>query len=174
MRSACLVMSVATLATVSCCAWAGASLYGANVARELAQRAPTRAMVETISKGDRLVPSVKSPADVSVDATFASVEVTGRLVSAITIRDQNGRVLYSADPDTRTTIIAKRPATEEWPRAAKGVETADHKQPASPSAKMPDGCEGAFSPYAAPRMKHIIGRCISEIAVDVRVASAAP
>jgi len=169
-------MSVATLATISCCAWAGASLYGANAVRELDQRAPARVMVERINKGDRLVPSAKFSAHVSgaADATFASVEVTGRLVSAITIRDHNGRVLYSADPDTRTTIITKRPATEEWPRPAKGVETADHKWPASPSAVMPDGCEGAFSPYASPRMKHIIGRCISEIAVNVRVASAAP
>jgi hypothetical protein len=174
MRSACLMMSVGAFATVSFCAWAGASLYGANAARELDQRAP--AMPERINKGDRLVPSVKSSADVSgaVDATFASVEVTGRLVSAITIRDQNGRVLYSADPDTRTTVIAKRPAIEEWSRPGKGVETADHKRPGSPSAVMPDGCEGAFSPYAAPSMKHVIGRCISEIAVNVRLASATP
>jgi hypothetical protein len=168
------MISVGAFATVSFCAWAGASLYGVNAARELDQRGPARAMVESIDKGDRLVPSVKSPADASgaIDAAFASVEVTGRLVSAITIRDQNGRVLYSADPDTRITIIAKRSSGEQWPRPAKGVETADRKQPASPSGEMPDGCEGAFSPYASPGMKHVIGRCISEIDGSVRVASA--
>jgi hypothetical protein len=38
---------------------------------------------------------------------------------------------------------------------------------------MPDGCEGAFSPYAAPRMAHVIGRCISSLPQSVHVASLA-
>jgi hypothetical protein len=27
--------------------------------------------------------------------------------------------------------------------------------------KMPDGCESAFSPYVAPRMANVSGRCVS-------------
>jgi hypothetical protein len=36
---------------------------------------------------------------------------------------------------------------------------------------MPDGCEGAFSPYAAPRMANVIGRCISALPQSVHFAS---
>ena len=174
MRFACMMMSVG-MGAAPLCIWAGVSLYGANAAPGFENRVPAWAMVERARKGDRLTSPVKAAADASgtADSAFASVEVAGRLESAITIRDHNGRLLYSADPASQTTVIAKRMMTHERSRPMENREPADSKRAASPPGKMPDGCEGAFSPYAAPRMAHIIGRCISEIGGNVHVAAAA-
>jgi hypothetical protein len=172
MRSACMTMFVG-IGAAPLCIWAGVSLYGANAAPRFESRAPAWAIVEETRKGDRLTSPVKVAADAlgTGDSAFASVEVAGRLESAITIRDQNGWLLYSADPATRTTVIAKRMMIHErsLPQGNRGP--ADPKRASSPPGEMPDGCEGAFSPYAAPRIAHIIGRCISGVAGNVHVAA---
>ena len=173
MRSASLLMTVGAF-TAPVCIWAGANLYSANGSTELENRAPTTwATIERTHKSDRLMSFVKTGADTSglTDSAFAAIEVAGPLASAIVVRDQNGRVLYSADPATRTTLIAKRPASPASPPPNKDREIRDPKE-ASPPREIPEGCEGAFSPYAAPRMAHVIGRCISGIVNDRQVASA--
>jgi hypothetical protein len=165
MKLAGLTTSVGMCAPL--CIWAGASLYGANASFNFENSAPAWTTVERVRKGDRLAPPVAADA---ADSAFASVEVAGRFDSAIIIRDKNGRLLYSADPASQTTVIAKRTTTRE---RAPPMGPADPERAASPPEEMPDGCEGAFSPYAAPRMAHIVGRCISGIAGKVQVASAA-
>jgi hypothetical protein len=84
--------------------------------------------------------------------------VNGRLDVAITLRDRDGQVIYRADPVSHVTTMAKR--TIRKPAAAPLAREPETKAPVQHEA-MPDGCEGAFSPYAAPRMAHVIGRCIS-------------
>ena len=165
MKLAGLTTSVGMCAPL--CIWAGASLYGANASFNFENSAPAWTTVERVRKGDRLAPPVAADA---ADSAFASVEVAGRFDSAIIIRDKNGRLLYSADPASQTTVIAKRTTTRE---RAPPMGPADPERAASPPEEMPDGCEGAFSPYAAPRMAHIVGRCISGIAGKVQVAWAA-
>ena len=177
MRSAC-VMTSAGISLAALCVWVGASLYGANAAPEAgnAEAALSMApsMVDRTHRSDRIKPSVVSVGDLAgaIDTGFASVEVAGQLASAIVIRDQYGRLLYSMDPATQTTVIAKRPMTYGRSLPPKNRETADRKSSPSPSVELPDGCEGAFSPYAAPKMAHVIGRCISAIPGSVQVASA--
>ena len=50
-------------------------------------------------------------------------------------------------------------------RAAQKPKPSESRESLSPSAaaarEMPDGCESAFSPYVAPRMANVIGRCVS-------------
>jgi hypothetical protein len=174
MRFACMMMSVG-MGAAPLCFWAGVSLYGANAAPGFENRAPAWAMVVRERKGDRLISPVEAAADApeTADSAFASVDVAGRFESAITIRDQNGRLLYSANAASQTTVIAKRAITRGRALPMENREPTDSKRAASPPRKMPDGCEGAFSPYAAPRMAHIIGRCISGIGGNIHVAAVA-
>jgi hypothetical protein len=168
MKLASLTTSVGMCAPL--CIWAGASLYGANASFNFENSAPAWTTIERVWKGDRLAPPVAADA---ADLAFASVEVAGRFDSAIIVRDKNGRLLYSADPASQTTVIAKRTMTRERSPPMENLEPADPKRAASPPGEMLDGCKGAFSPYAAPRMAHIVGRCISGIAGKVQVAWAA-
>jgi len=172
MRSASLLMTVGAF-TASVCIWAGANLYGADGSTEPENRAPPWATIERTHKSDRLVSLVKTAANTGglADSAFAAIEVAGPLASAIVVRDQNGRVLYSADPATGTTRIAKRPILPASSPPMKDREVLDSKE-VSPPREIPEGCEGAFSPYAAPRMAHVIGRCISGIVNDRQVAFA--
>jgi hypothetical protein len=81
-------------------------------------------------------------------------------------------MLYRLDPAERMTIVAKRMVrTLVVPRpSGHGVAP---PQPASSDAtrELPDGCEGAFSPYAEPSMANVIGRCVSELTGSMQIAS---
>jgi hypothetical protein len=76
------------------------------------------------------------------------VESSGN--SDVIIRDRAGRILFAVDNATRATTVAKQ--------SGRGL-----RPMISPSAEkeLPDGCEGAFSPYAEPSKAKIIGRCMS-------------
>jgi len=146
-------------------AWAGASLYSGAARTDGV--APPTAAVERSHKGSLLVRPFGRGAEIPV----VEVEVNGRLDAAITLRDRDGQVIFRADPINHVTTVAK-PATSARtvpaPQAAEPESTAPKAAP-----EMPDGCEGAFSPYAAPRMAHVIGRCISSLPQSVHVASLA-
>jgi hypothetical protein len=147
-------------------AWAGASLY-ASVPRA-DDFAP--AAVERAHKSSLLVrPFGKTGAEVPV----VEIEVNGRLDAAITLRDRDGQVLYRADPVAHVTTVAKRAVPARAVSAPPAAEPESTTPTAAPGTPMPDGCEGAFSPYAAPRMAHVIGRCISSLPETVHVASLA-
>jgi hypothetical protein len=146
-------------------AWAGASLYSG--APRTDGFAPPAASVERSHKGSLVArPFGRS----GVDIPIVEVEVNGRLDAAITLRDRDGQVLYRADPINHVTTVAKR-ATSARTVTAPPVTEPESTAPKAP--EMPDGCEGAFSPYAAPRMAHVIGRCISSLPQSVHVASLA-
>jgi hypothetical protein len=143
---------------------AGASLYsGAPHTDSFA--APTAA-VERAHKGSLLAqPFARGGAEIPV----IEVEVNGRLDAAITLRNRDGQVLFRADPINHVTTVAKRVA----PRAVPAAQPPAPTPTASPEAPMPDGCEGSFSPYAAPRMANVIGRCISALPQSIHLASLA-
>jgi hypothetical protein len=149
-------------------AWAGASLYSG--APRTDGFAPPAAAVERSHKGSLLVrPFGRSGAEIPI----VEVEVNGRLDAAITLRDRDGQVLYRADPVSHVTTVAKRATSARTAPVAPDTEPESTAPKASPETTMPDGCEGAFSPYAAPRMAHVIGRCISSLPQSVHVASLA-
>jgi hypothetical protein len=146
-------------------AWAGASLYS-GAPRTDGFAAPAAA-VERSHKGNLLArPFGRGGAEIPV----VEVEVNGRLDAAITLRDRDGQVLYRADPINHVTTVAKRvaPARAVPPPPVAEPATAPT---AAPEPPMPDGCEGAFSPYAAPRMANVIGRCISALPQSIHLAS---
>jgi len=145
-------------------AWAGASLYSATPRTD--SPAAAAAAVERSHKGSLLVrPFGRTGAEIPV----VEVEVNGRLDAAITLRDRDGQVLYRADPVRQVTTVAKRAPARVAPAPPAAVPVSTP----APESAMPDGCEGAFSPYAAPHMAHVIGRCISSLAPSVHLASLA-
>jgi hypothetical protein len=142
-------------------AWAGASLYSG--APRIDDPVQVAASVERAHKGSQIV----RPFGTGADAPMIDVEVNGRLDAAITLRDRDGQVIYRADPVNHVTTMAKRGAGRK-PTAPVAREP---ETKAPPHEAMPDGCEGAFSPYAQPRMAHVIGRCISSLENSVHLAS---
>jgi hypothetical protein len=156
----------ATICAIPLGAWAGASLYSGAARTD--GSAPPAAAVERSHKGSLLArPFGRSGVDIPV----VEVEVNGRLDAAITLRDRDGQVLYRADPINHVTTVAKRATSSRTVPALPAAEPESTAPKAAP--EMPDGCEGAFSPYAAPRMAHVIGRCISSLPPSIHVASLA-
>jgi hypothetical protein len=83
-----------------------------------------------------------------------------------------GLIPFIADPTVGAGIAAKAPSFSVN-RQFKGdrlpVSTAPSVTPrglstqeqSSKPAKIPVGCEGAFSPISSPRLAHILGRCMT-------------
>jgi hypothetical protein len=86
------------------------------------------------------------------------VELSAR--SDVVIRDKAGNILFAVDNAARATTIAKQSA-----RSAPAMKA---NSPAK--VDLPAGCEGAFSPYAEPSKARIIGRCMSGIFFQAKVA----
>jgi hypothetical protein len=110
--------------------------------------------VDRVHKSDLLTRS-RAPTEAT---SSISVELSGR--SDVVIRDRAGNILFAVDSATRATTIAKQsspsaPALKANPPAA---------------VDLPAGCEGAFSPYAEPSKAKIIGRCMSGITSQAKVA----
>lgn len=154
---------------LSLCLGAGAARYGAAVAANPADTARGGwPIVEREHKGDRLMRSgamQSSAYNASDTMPVAAVEVSGRFDSAVTVRDQAGRVVFRADPRTQTTILTERNVVGSAPSP---------RSKAAPLPGIPEGCEGSFSPHAAPGMAHVIRRCISGGGASLRFAAATP
>jgi hypothetical protein len=67
--------------------------------------------------------------------TNAAIAVELRGASDIVIRDRDGNILFAVDQSARTTTVGK----QRRQRAS---------APPTAERALPDGCEGAFSPYA--------------------------
>jgi hypothetical protein len=159
MRMAFLTSSIG-LCAIPFCAWAGVSLYQGGAA----EQAVTPFAVERTNKTDRMVGAF------NVHGEFLpafSVEVDGKSDAVVTVRDRDGRMLYRFDPAERMTIVAKRTPAVSKPSG----QGAAPREPTSSDSPLPDGCEGAFSPYAEPSMANVIGRCVSEVTGSVQIAS---
>jgi hypothetical protein len=105
------------------------------------------ASVERAGKADRLM---HVEGLVSADDVIA-VELTGP--SDIVIRDRYGNVLFAMDHSARMTTVGKR----------RGRRAIFPEVPGKEEQALPEGCEGAFSPYVEPARAHILGRCISGV-----------
>jgi hypothetical protein len=105
------------------------------------------ALVDRSAKSDRLV----REREVQGSANAIAIELTGP--SDVVIRDRRGFVLFAVDHSARTTIIGKQGGRRVTLPAA----------PAQAREAVPEGCEGAFSPYVEPSKAHILGRCVSSI-----------
>jgi hypothetical protein len=144
----------AGLCAVASCAWAGVSFREGGAVQNTRPPILSTA-VERMHKADRMG-GASNVRGASVPAF--SIETASSLESTVTLRDSNGSILYQVSPMDRTTTVAKR--------AAQKPIRSESREPLSPSQaatleKMPDGCESAFSPYVAPRMANVIGRCVS-------------
>ena len=137
-------MISAELCAVPICAWAAVFSDGR------APQSVTPFTMERAAKGDR----TRVPCNVG--SPGLSVEVADQPSSAITVRDRDGSIIYRIDPAKRATTVAKRTNQN------RAISATPSKQ-VNPitGVPLPEGCESAFSPYAAPGMALVIGRCIS-------------
>jgi hypothetical protein len=103
------------------------------------------ASVERAGKSDCLT-HVKGSAGGAI-----AVELTG--TSNVVIRDREGNILFAVDHAARTTTVGKQ--------RKRGATTS--REVPGVVKSLPDGCEGAFSPYADPARAHVIGRCVSSV-----------
>jgi hypothetical protein len=110
--------------------------------------AESAARVNRTAKSDRLMRAKGLQS--SPNATIA-IELTGP--SDVVIRDRRGFIVFAVDHSTRTTIVGKQGGGPVNSPAA----------PAQAHEPVPEGCEGAFSPYVEPAKAHILGRCLSSI-----------
>jgi hypothetical protein len=84
-------------------------------------------------------------------ANTIAIELTGS--SDVVIRGRRGFILFAVDHSARTTIVGKQG----------GGHVKAPEAPAQAHEPVPEGCEGAFSPYVEPSREHILGRCLSYI-----------
>jgi hypothetical protein len=140
------LMISAGLCVIPLCAWGAVNFYDDGALQPVASYT-----VERAAKGDRTLRPF------NVGAPAFSVEIAGQSDATVTIRDRDGSVPYRVDPASRVTIVAKRT------NRTRPIEVPSEDATILPviSLPLPDGCESAFSPYAAPNRAHVIGRCIS-------------
>jgi hypothetical protein len=108
---------------------------------------PFPAKVEYTHKGDRLTHSTGI-----VRSTYSiAVELSG--TSDVVVRDIDGNIIFAVDHSASTTTVGKQ-------RSRRATFS---DKPTAVERELPEGCEGAFSPYVEPDKAHIIGRCVSGI-----------
>ena len=107
-------------------------------------------LCEVVSRG-----SFSAAADALSYTQSAVSQAIARLEAetgaTLVVRDRRGNILFAVDHSARITIIGKPggdPST--FPEVTDGVQK-----------PIPEGCEGAFSPYVEPSKAHILGRCLS-------------
>lgn len=141
------------------------------------------ASVNRTQKSDRLAKPARTQA-----RTISTVEVVGLRDAAIIYRDRDGRVLYQTDPLTNVTMISKGvvlpeitlretagsavrtvpvpAATSKRPDSQPAASSQERTHPAVLPAKtekrprIPEGCDSAASPIAAPQLSHVLSKCI--------------
>jgi hypothetical protein len=150
------------------CIFSGAAFFAAGAANGLndGTRLSTYVSADRAHKSDRLWMPFALPGG-AARAEFAVIELAAPAASAITVRDRNGNVLYRVDPKSQTTVIAERMFSSG------NQDNADRSRAPGGREALPVGCENAFSPYAAPRMAGVIGRCLSALEPPYQVASIA-
>ncbi len=141
--------------------------------------------IDRTHKSDRLTAAQTARGE---PRTISAVEVVGLRDAAIIYRDRDGRVLYHSDPLRNATLVTKgvvlpevtvrdtantavRPVTTTVPVQAKPaqptVDSRDQRQPAGVAPqnnerrpRIPEGCDAAASPIAAPQLSHILSKCL--------------
>ncbi|MGB8527456.1 MAG: hypothetical protein WCD75_11580 [Rhodoplanes sp.] len=137
--------------------------------------------VDRTRKSDRLTAAQTARGEAR---TISAVEVVGVRDAAIIYRDRDGRVLYQSDPLSNATLVMKgvvlpevtvrdtagsavRPVTNDAPKANPTVDSRDQRKPVgvAPQSnerrpRIPEGCDAAASPIAAPQLSHILSKCL--------------
>ncbi|WP_304823650.1 hypothetical protein [Candidatus Binatus sp.] len=135
--------------------------------------------VDRLRKGDRVAPAHQANNDESKNskiAVIAVVEVVGIRDAAIVYRDRSGRELFRTDPVANVTIVtkglllpqvtireSKQSEVEQVPVAAQRPEV---------SPELTEGCETVVSPFMAPSLSHLVGRCLALAKTDSKYAAA--
>ncbi|NVO12848.1 MAG: hypothetical protein HXX10_02315 [Rhodoplanes sp.] len=153
------------------------SVFGTEAA---ARTAALAAPIDRTRKSDRLPVATTARPEAKIIST---VEVVGIRDAAIIYRDRDGRVLYQSDPLTNATVVTKgvvlpevtvretqrstvRPVATDAipPRALPNQPAASSRdlpaQPAGARPRIPEGCDAAASPIAAPQLSHILSKCL--------------
>jgi hypothetical protein len=124
--------------------------------------------VDRSAKGDLLTSARVGPRQ---SPAIASVDIAGGGSPLVVYRDQDGQVLFSADPIAQETTFSKDfqlPARLTIQTAVQPLP----QRPVTPSAptsarepkrepKLLIGCEPTVSPLAAPALARLSGRCLS-------------
>ncbi|MFD2184414.1 hypothetical protein [Rhodoplanes azumiensis] len=195
----CKTKILSALGVSAIVAWAalavgGEPVFGGNSAEAQARTASLAAPIDRTRKSDRLPTTATTRQEPKIIAT---VEVVGVRDAAIVYRDRDGRVLYKSDPLTNATVVTKgvvlpevtvretqqspvRPVVTDAipPRPAPGP-AASSRDPAKPAAaptgrpRIPEGCDPAASPIAAPQLAHILSKCLVEAPSQTNVKLAA-
>lgn len=171
--------------------------FGLSAKAGISAAQATAASVNRTQKSDRsAIPTARGET-----RTITTVEVVGLRDAAIVYRDRDGRVLYQTDPLTNVTMVSKgvvlpeitvretasstvrsiatevRPQTVQRPENRPTASSRDQQpapQPASLPEKrkpIPEGCDPAASPIAAPQMAQILSKCMVEAPTNVKLAS---
>jgi hypothetical protein len=180
-------------------AWAAVAVGGESVLGGLGTEAAARtaalaAPIDRTRKSDRLPVATTARPEAKIIST---VEVVGIRDAAIVYRDRDGRILYQSDPLTNATVVTKgvvlpevtvretqrstvRPVATDAipPRALPNQPAASSRDlPARPAStpgarpRIPEGCDPAASPIAAPQLSHILSKCLVEAPTTVKMAS---
>lgn len=157
-----------------------------GVAGASAETKPIANSVERTRKSDRMTVAHAARGETR---TISAVEVVGIRDAAIIYRDRDGRVLYQSDPLNNVTLVTKgvvlpevtlretansivRPVTATVP-AKPAQPSVESREPQKPSGatprngsnerrpRIPEGCDAAASPIAAPQLSHILAKCLT-------------
>jgi len=124
-------------------------------------------------KADRLSPA---RAATGKRPTITAVEVVGLRDTAVVYRDREGRVLFRTDPLSNATLVAKDVVLPEITIRDSGRSVVDPVPVEVPAraperAKLPPGCDSAFSPLTLPSLSRMPSRCIAENDGSARFAA---
>ncbi len=149
-----------------------ASLGIASFAKTDDLPAPVQAASATISraKGDRLNAPLPGPR-----ATISTVELVGVTQATVILRDQNGEVLYRADPQAGITVFAKNtdlpvltlkeetyaPMVQHPAAPRREGNEAPGEQ--KPKRRNPVGCFGDVSPLASASADRTPSLCLARL-----------
>jgi len=128
--------------------------------------------VDRTQKSDRLTAAQTARKEAR---TISAVEVVGIRDAVIIYRDRDGRVLYKSDPLSNATLVTKgvvlpevtvrdtagstvRPVSPTVDSQNKPAGVAPQSNERRP--RIPEGCDAAASPIAAPQLSHILSKCM--------------
>jgi hypothetical protein len=128
---------------------------------------PTPVAASAVDRGhkaDRLTPARVAQAQ---RPAITAVEVVGLRDTAVVYRDREGRVLFRTDPLSNATLVAKDVVLPEITIRDGGHSTVNPVPIEVPvqapqRAKLPPGCDPAFSPLTLPALSRMPSRCIAE------------
>jgi len=137
----------------------------------LSASSPELTVVYRSYKVDRVTPA---RAATGRRPAIAAVEVVGLSNAAVVYRDRDGRVLFRTDPVTNATVVAKDVTLPEVTIRDSGnsaVKPLRIEVPAPAKAKLPPGCDSAFSPLTMPSLSHAPSRCLARNEAGSRLAT---